>query len=355
MKLSVWSQFSSNHSASFTVVGHFESQIRAQAVADEFETILERMSLWWDRLGRDERRAWDEKVETSFLTPPETELSRLYKIDWPFSLDWYRWAWDRDISPISVFTNLVFIENPHPYLYKGPQPFNGLMAHFGGDVSVYVSESQSYPDTILLVEITCIAPDERVAQSLVEQINRHIIRLIADIKDHYIKGTEGDTVPWLAYHSGILDPRADELRRIEARAFYENPIIEPVRRAHQDLEMQIARAKIKKDEVLEAKLQHEFDQIMRDALGGQSPIDWKENSWVLEPMSKTRLFLDFAEHYTHLDIGARRDGTVLSFANLSFENWISGLNAFSAWLIAEGCTNIAYRFSQFKDTRFEKS
>jgi hypothetical protein len=355
MKVSLWHQFSSNHSASFTVVGRFESQVRAQAVADEFETILERMSLWWDHLSRDEREAWNGTAETSFLTPPETELSQLYNVDWPFSLGWGRWARYRDVSPISVFNNLVFIENPHPDLHKGPQPFNGLMARFGGDVFVYVNESRSYPDTILLVEITCIAPDDRTAQSLVDQSNKHIIRLIADIKDHYIRGTEGDTVPWLAYHSGILDPRADELRRIEAQAFYENPIIEPARRAHRDLETQIMRAKIRKDEALETKLQHEFDQIIRDALGGQSPIDWKENGWVLEAMSRTRLSLDFAEHYTDLDIGARRDGTGLSFANLSFENWISGLNAFSAWLIAEGCTNIAYRFSQFKDTRFEKS
>jgi hypothetical protein len=310
MKLSLWSQFSSNHSANFTVVGHFESASKAQFAAERLEVILTKLALWWDQLSRDEMMFWGERAETSRLTPPELELSHLYDVEWPFSLDWYRWTWDREISPVSVLGPLVFIRNPHDDIYKGPQPFNDLMTLFGGIVSVEADESGTYPNTILLVHIICKAPDETAAESLVGKTRDYTQHLTADFKHALTTGALRShiPIPWLAYHSGMLDERADKMKRVE--------------------------------------------ELVAEGL---EPMDWKENQWIGDAMLNTDLGINFLRYHPELEPSAQREGVSLSFSNLCFLDWVVGLRAFLAWLKDANCTEIHYQFSQVTENRTKGS
>lgn len=48
MKLTMWQQFSSNHSSSFTIVGTFESPERAQSAAAQLNTLFQEIFRWYD-------------------------------------------------------------------------------------------------------------------------------------------------------------------------------------------------------------------------------------------------------------------------------------------------------------------
>ena len=47
MRISIWQQFSSNHSSSFTIIGTFENSEAAQRAAIEFRAILEKIVGWY--------------------------------------------------------------------------------------------------------------------------------------------------------------------------------------------------------------------------------------------------------------------------------------------------------------------
>ena len=157
--------------------------------------------------------------------------------------------------------------------------------------------------------------------------------------------------PWIAYHSGVLDPRSTELIQIISQAMQEDPIIEQVRQENLELEQQIRRAKIQRDDEQVKILQDKSDALVKAALGGKSPINWQENMWVLSAISRTRLDSEFVEDFPERKINIQRYGLNLQFENLRFESMVSGVRALSVWLQEMGCTDIIYSFSQLKDIR----
>jgi uncharacterized lipoprotein YehR (DUF1307 family) len=50
MKLSIWQQFSSNHSANFTTVGQFESAEWAQEALKEVQEIIQNIAWWHEHI-----------------------------------------------------------------------------------------------------------------------------------------------------------------------------------------------------------------------------------------------------------------------------------------------------------------
>jgi hypothetical protein len=173
MRISLWQQFSSNHSARFTVVGTFDSPAKANEAAAELQRILARIETWWGELSPEEWNKWRDKTETSELTPPEHEFSQHYKVDWPFTINWYTWAsWHHENSPVTVFEKFVFVESPHYYIWHGPQPFEELMIRFGANVALESDESQSHTDETLLLNVRCTLPsDAETAILLYESFN----------------------------------------------------------------------------------------------------------------------------------------------------------------------------------------
>ena len=48
MQIHIWRQFSSNHSADFTLVGEFETPERAHVVADEMRLLIKNITKWYE-------------------------------------------------------------------------------------------------------------------------------------------------------------------------------------------------------------------------------------------------------------------------------------------------------------------
>lgn len=160
MRVSIWRQWASNHSADFNVVGTFPTPERAQQAAEEVRQLILAVSDWYARPENAEanKARWERgKVP---LSPPEIAIGERYSIDWGHrGIDW-TWP-ERDHETVHVFECLVFVENTGN-TYTGPSPFDQLLARLGGKV-VYDIEGYNY----LYVNLTCVAPDEETAQQIV--------------------------------------------------------------------------------------------------------------------------------------------------------------------------------------------
>lgn len=55
MRISIWQQFSSNHSSGFTVVGEFATRSEAENAANKIREILYRLKDWHTARRRDGR------------------------------------------------------------------------------------------------------------------------------------------------------------------------------------------------------------------------------------------------------------------------------------------------------------
>ncbi|QPC83692.1 hypothetical protein G4Y79_04735 [Phototrophicus methaneseepsis] len=164
MKLSIWQEFSSNHSADFTVVGAFESVSAAEQAAANIQKILDRIEAWWNNLTREEMMAWGQKTETEQLTPIEAELQKQLNVTWSHSLNWFYWHNFR--KPLYKYQNFVFVTNPNLGILNGPQPFDELLKDYGASVYKYVSESRTHANSILVMDVECHLPIEPEAAEL---------------------------------------------------------------------------------------------------------------------------------------------------------------------------------------------
>src|SRR5688572_22745233 len=106
MKISIWQQFSSNHSSDFTVVGEFSSRVEAEHAADQIRSILKEITDWFDQhMDTPEMDEWlnnDNWMEEP--SPIEKSIGDHYNIEWGGSIDWHR-----DAKIEIVLDRLVFM------------------------------------------------------------------------------------------------------------------------------------------------------------------------------------------------------------------------------------------------------
>ncbi len=180
MKLSIWRQFSSNHSANFMVVGEFESAEWAEVVADELRLMLADISAWWSRFGdwEDRSRIEDAVKESGGLCPPEIKYKAQFGVEkWGKGSggvsDWMQSP--RASEAISTFGNLVIV-NPESDTWMGPPPFVEILRNLGG--KNIVAECENYDDTYFAVNLTCVTPEAQTIMGEVRTEDRHGTKLI---------------------------------------------------------------------------------------------------------------------------------------------------------------------------------
>ncbi|MEO8610286.1 MAG: hypothetical protein ABI690_20490 [Chloroflexota bacterium] len=175
MRISIWQQFSSNHSASFTIAGKFESTERAEAVAHELRHILQTISNYWQQYGNKERTTIENRlIETEQLTPPEIAFRDQYQVGWTeyfgsgktFPLDWVHGDWA--LEGVRVFRNIVYLEPPGN-TYAGPKPFDAIMEKLGGQLAVW----EEVGDGALVVSIKFSTPNQEIADAVDRRITRY--------------------------------------------------------------------------------------------------------------------------------------------------------------------------------------
>lgn len=158
MKLSIWQQFSSNHSAYFSVVGTFSSTEEAQRAANKLHKIDSQVWQWLQELPREEAFAWHEKSHET-ITPIEAKIQKLEQMSWFPSLLQFR---PLELNNhLLVRQNHVFVE-PAAITWFGPNPYPALLQALGANVNICVSESRTHPDCLLLVDISCKLPDDEL-------------------------------------------------------------------------------------------------------------------------------------------------------------------------------------------------
>src|SRR5215467_11223655 len=111
MHILIWQQFSSNHSANFTVVGTFASSGEANKAAEALLVTLKTISDWYsDPANAEIVRKRQENADDAYkYTPPEVAMKNQYQLDETFiPIDWIKGCIE---EAVHVFENRVFVNN----------------------------------------------------------------------------------------------------------------------------------------------------------------------------------------------------------------------------------------------------
>lgn len=191
MKLTLWQQFSSNHSSHFTIIGVFPSPDAAQQTANRLLQLLQQIDDWFEQPENAAAKTRRQHYyETAPVSDPEKQISEQYAIPWySYSLDW---IYNR--RGIVVSDRFVFIYPGETW--QGAKPLADLLAKFGSETGIqgYV-EDKTEPNRVvnarLMFNIDCLASDEAAAQAIVDDITTYLKATVDDPQ-----GTH-DT-PWTA-------------------------------------------------------------------------------------------------------------------------------------------------------------
>lgn len=162
MRVTIWQQFSSNHSSSFTVVGQFETIADAQRAEAKFRAIFNQIA---------EASNHDSDAPSWY----EEALMREYELDWDKGIKWI----DNTQDHVIRYENYVFLTTALASVWTSPDIIEQLMHKFTPHVHTQNGEA-GRPDAILLTHITCHAPDEESGLTLYHAIKQYF----DDTKQH---------------------------------------------------------------------------------------------------------------------------------------------------------------------------
>jgi hypothetical protein len=151
MKLTIWQQFSSNHSGFFWIVGEFPSYEDAKVAQAKIQELLHSIEEW--RLNNVDALS---KYEGKLL-PPEKRAAKKYSVEWPQPLD-------KEGCSVNVVHNLLF-STKSSETWMTMQPIRGLIEYFGGKtIGFDIDNHSGWRDW--LIRFNCDCPDEATAQQL---------------------------------------------------------------------------------------------------------------------------------------------------------------------------------------------
>jgi hypothetical protein len=162
MKVTIWQQFSSNHSASFTIAGKFESIEAAKEAEATLRQIIQRVGDDYRQRYTPDTFPYDDEFT---LSDVEARIKEEYNLEnWEHRLDWT--FYDTADETVHRYENLVFAGNYSSETWAAHMPFDELLEQFGADVAVSVEGWKSD-----YLRMRCNAPDEQSAITLMEAMN----------------------------------------------------------------------------------------------------------------------------------------------------------------------------------------
>lgn len=177
MKLTLWRQFSSNHSAHYTVVGQFATAEQAQSIKAELVAMLSEVGAWWGQWEFQEAfQIFQDHYEyPPVLTPPEEAIKARYQLrGYKVPLDW---CWDIEAATLAVQTvkDMVIVDSPvetwgKPYAFVEFMQYRGGNVHFEwrGDYSGRFLNQRALN---LRFVMTCKYEEEDAVDALWKQIS----------------------------------------------------------------------------------------------------------------------------------------------------------------------------------------
>ena len=198
MKLSIWQQFSSNHSGGFTVVGKFESVGAANAAKETLEHVICAIAGWFMK----PENQGDPIGDTPTLI--EQRFADEYNLKWEKRVDWltpYRpegHGWSHYTAPeqhIWQYDHLVVVDLPYDErTFQTGQQFAAFIQALGGEsfqeaIATWVPDSEYKR---LSFSISCLAPTSEKAETLYEIIKDHLASEKSEVPRRL--------TPWYRYH-----------------------------------------------------------------------------------------------------------------------------------------------------------
>lgn len=197
LKITTWEQFSSNHSASYTVVGLLDTREDATHVGEIIQKMVVDIVGWYDQ-----HRSID-KIFKDQESPIEGKYAKQYGFDWKESVDWmvhfpHRYEWRRD-QFIHVYDRWVIVAIPEASISNqtGHQ-FVSMLDSLGATIFHQIEggfdpklQAHLYQD--IKVNITCNAPNDEVAA----QIQHNILEHLSNLEQF---GECQVPIPWIIHH-----------------------------------------------------------------------------------------------------------------------------------------------------------
>jgi hypothetical protein len=224
MRMSIWQQFASNHSSSFTVIGQFASEVDAEKAAHEVRRIVKAIADYYAE-HPDAQQDWLHGGIAP-PTPPEKEMAARYELEIAEDrgLDWIKWYTPVE-KAVAYFEHIVFVTNTG-ITWDGAYPFNVILEKLGGSVLVHGNKHHAGEvrekgfNLVRIKTLTCVAPDETIADSIATQMNRllqeHMIAPSKPLKSPW----QSPEVKWHGADSGYCERIEQQGRKLIFEDFY---------------------------------------------------------------------------------------------------------------------------------------
>jgi hypothetical protein len=170
MRVSIWQQFSSNHSGGFSLIGEFKTIEEAENAVAIMKSMISMIAKWY----KDHFEELDKQLRKFSilpLTPVEEELAKQYGLtQWEYSVDWAETEANEALinQGLYHYRNLVFLSDPIE-TWCDAQPFDELLEKLGARIEVHSATAQD--DIVPVVYMTCYAPNETTAAEIVRQLS----------------------------------------------------------------------------------------------------------------------------------------------------------------------------------------
>jgi hypothetical protein len=315
MRLSLWQQFSSNHSAMYTVVGVFESTDKAYAVAEEIRELLVEIEEW---------NSQEPKPDIGWQPNPiEERIALEHGFDWKEPVDWLRPLRRHYVQPyqreleenIIQWDRLVVVDAPGVDTWQTGHQFANLLKALGAKTysSIYMG---MLPDTGAITgsqiefDVVIDAPTSASANEIQRQMKLHLTP----------RAWERDLphpIPWITYH-----PRYARLTNNLSREAFEEA---------------------------EKTWLRETPAWQKYARNHWNDADFSERrSRFLtqdEQTYATIVYLRQSTTFSLKTMWERHNQRITLHGTASGDFLVDALPAFGAWLQAQGCT-VSYEFRE---------
>lgn len=293
MKLTLWQQFSSNHSNHFWIAGTFKTVEETDAAYGALREMLLTIDQW-HRDHPEESKA--VRMNNDQLpTPVEMEFASKYDVTWTRTLDWMNVAYylppaelDRPLDwVLKVAGHTIVMTNPGE-TWGGGEPFEALLKRFGASVVGYdFHQREAGIARDVRLDLTCNAPDESTAAAIEQAVRAYLSNPLA---------SDGNPPPW---HND-----AENFEKAYLRS-------DLLRREH----------------------------VERLTRSWERYFNLNHNDFALKQLRLEGLALERGAF--------RRDGLQLTFEDIWFAEltFALALSALIAWLIVNNCTVITPQFS----------
>jgi hypothetical protein len=145
VRVSIWQQFSSNHSNDFTLIGEFET-------TDEAEQIAKRLLDMLRAIRADHDAQPVQPLEMDEPTQTEIRYGQLYGVEWVTTLDWIAEG-EALNAQVVHYDNLVFVDSLGAAW--NPFPLDELLDQWGKRVLVETAMG----DNSIVADVHCLVPD----------------------------------------------------------------------------------------------------------------------------------------------------------------------------------------------------